>query len=201
MLIMNKSEITKVLSLIAKESANESKRYGVHYYEHDSRTYRSCPEMFIVHSVLNKLRIAGYGVTAEALQGGIWKLAGEENSAPEGTERYRYDLAIWKYAETPIMLCEFKWHFRLSDFHKDAENLVVAQKKLRAIPVIVLLAVEHNKDRLGKILTAEEQFMEDKYGLLRKERSQVKSTARYFCGRVKENEFSYTQVSAMALKL
>jgi hypothetical protein len=199
---MKKSQMIKdVLSLIAKESANESKRYGVHYYEHDNGTYRTCPEAFIVHSVLNKLKMAGYGVTAEAHQGGIWKLAGKENAAPEGTHRYRYDLAIWKSAGTPIMLCEFKWHFGSSDFHEDAENLAVAQKELGATPVVVLLAVKPSKDDLGKILTDEEQFMEGKYGLLSKERSQVKSTARYFCGRAKENEFSYTQVSAMALKL
>jgi len=200
MLIMDKSKMINVLSLIAKESANESKRYGVHYYEHGSGNYRTCPEAFIVHSVLNKLKMAGYDVTAEALQGGIWKLAGEENTAPKGTERYRYDLAIWESARIPIMLCEFKWHFGSSDFHKDAENLVVAQKKLGAIPVVVLLAVKPNKDDLDKILTAEEQFMEDTYGLCRKERSQVKSTPRYFCGRVNKNDCSYTQVSAMALK-
>jgi len=197
---MNKSEMINVLSLVVKESANESKRYGVHYYEHGKGTYRSCPEAFVVHSVLNRLRIEGYGVTAEAHQGGIWNLGKDENTAPEGTKRYRYDLAIWKSAGIPIILCEFKWHFGSSDFHKDAENLAVAQKELGSIPVVVLLAVKPNKDDLDKILTAEEQFMEGTYGLLRKERSQVKRTPRYFCGRVKENEFSYTQVSAMALK-
>ena len=151
---LKKQKLKEFSSLIANAANCAAAAYGAHYYEHESSwRWRPCPEPFAVQAAYQSLKAAGYGVTAEAHQGGIFRKAGKEELILEGDFRRRYDLAVWAPGtgnRPPLALCEFKWLFGKGGFESDAENLALAKSAFGSEAVLCLL-VAHN-DRVGTAL-------------------------------------------------
>jgi len=199
---LNKKEIKDLLSNISNISARKAAKHGVHYYEHNKNGhYRSCPEAFVVNNVYENLSKKGWRITAEAHQGGIWGLFDKKDKLPEGKYKNRYDLALWGNSNKPVAVCEFKWGFSQAGFRKDAENLFDTGKSIGVYPILCLLVVKPDRRDLDLLISNEESFLSETYGILASDRSKVYKTPRFFCGTHYKNKYSYTQVSSFCLQL
>lgn len=179
---MKTQDLKALLKLIVKSSNSAARKYGAHYYEHErNNQWRPCPEPFAVRSAYEEIRKAGYGVTAEAHQGGIWQLGGCGDKLPVDKSKNRYDLAIWpkdNEKPTPLALCEFKWLFGKTGFMNDAENLSKTKTSIGAEAILCLLVAHEDKTKIRNIL------LERKAELASRHVIRTEATSRIQCGKI-----------------
>jgi hypothetical protein len=183
---MKSHEMEALLSLIANSANRAAAAYGAHYYEHERAwQWRPCPEPFAVQAAHESLREAGYGVTAEAHQGGVWIQAGKKQLIPEGGFRRRYDLAVWAEGSRrrrPVALCEFKWLFGKGGFESDAENLALAKHVVGSEGVLCLLVAHKCRSRLDEIAAERRAGVISKHAIRSEVASHVKEGQMYQYG-------------------
>lgn len=195
-------QLDELLSEISSQANSAARRYGVHYDEYDRNgQWRPCPEAFSVHYVFNHLVALGFNVTAEAHEGGIWRLGNQPNSIPDGADKRRYDLAIWKgRGNTPRAVCEFKWSFARRDFLKEAENAAHAARCLGFSPILCLLVANEDQRNMERTISRMEGKLVRDYGVHSRRESKIEHGSRYFLGEKLDDAPIHFQTVAWCLE-
>ena len=201
---MRPKELSDLLSLLARSANAAAKKHGVHYYEHErNNQWRPCPESFAVHSAFDAVRSAGYGVAAEANQGGVWSLGKCAHDVPEGGARRRYDLVIWPKRvsrKIPLALCEFKSLFGKQSFRRDAENLSGARNAIGTEAILCLLVAHGSREHVMKICNDWSLELATTYGVRASEQSSVQAARMYRYGREAAEPRVFHRTIAFALQ-
>lgn len=202
--MMKERDLKSLVGLLVRSSNSAVTKHGVHYYEHERNgQWRPCPESFAVRSAFESVREAGYGVAAEAHQGGIWILGGCKGAIPEGGFRRRYDLAIWakgSLCRKPIALCEFKWLFGKEGFQRDADNLALAKKSVGTEAILCLLVAHGCRERVLQIADARRKLLAKRHDIRLEESSRIQAGKVFRYGRETGEPPVYMRATAFCLR-